>query len=120
MASADNSSTTATQILDFLFLGGKNDAKNKSLLEESNIKYIINVTPPKDVDPAAGVPNFFKNSFRYKRCAMFDSSGENIMRFMDDAIDFIEEGGNIGTLMIDSRCHQGGTMAQYWFIVDRV
>ena len=30
-------------------------------LEKLNIKYILNMTPSRDTDPRAGVPNFFKN-----------------------------------------------------------
>ena len=56
----DASSEQATRVLDYLYLGGRHSAKDKEYLDKHNIRYILNMTPPRDVDPRAGVPNFFK------------------------------------------------------------
>ncbi|CAK4769937.1 unnamed protein product [Aphanomyces euteiches] len=52
--------TAPSQILDYLFLGGRHHAKNRDHLKALGITHILNVTPPRKVDPVAGVPNFFE------------------------------------------------------------
>jgi protein-tyrosine phosphatase len=102
-----SSSFPPTQILSFIYLGSKNDAKNKSLLNKLNIKYIINCTPSKEVDRNTGCPNFFEKekSFKYLRIGIFDNSGEDVLAHMDSTFKFIEEGKHYGNILI--HCHRG-------------
>jgi len=71
--------TSPSQILPFLYVGGKADAKNKTSLQRLGVKFIVNVTPPRSVDPVAGCPNFFDKdrSFQYLRIPIFDNKGSN-------------------------------------------
>lgn len=60
-----------------LYLGGKVDAKAKNMLQSLGIKYILNCTPPRAMDPETGCPNFFEKerSFVYRRIPVFDNRG---------------------------------------------
>ncbi|RQM22683.1 hypothetical protein B5M09_008750 [Aphanomyces astaci] len=77
--------TSPTQVLDYVFLGSRQHAKNRAMLESLGITHILNVTPTRKVDPVAGVPNFFEkdNVFTYRRCALFDNQGEDILTSLD-------------------------------------
>ncbi len=55
----------AAKILDYLFLGSREHAKDAEFLEKNDIYHILNVTPTRNVDPVAGVPNFFEKDSRY-------------------------------------------------------
>ncbi len=96
-----------TQILNYLYLGGKSDAKAKDVLNELNIKYILNCTPQRTDDPEFGCPNFYQKekSFVYKRIPIFDNKGEDILTYMDAAFRFIEEGRHYGNVLV--HCHKG-------------
>jgi protein-tyrosine phosphatase len=96
-----------TQILSYLFLGGKSDAKSKESLLELNIKYILNCTPQRVDDPEFGCPNFFQKdkTFIYKRIPIFDNKGEDILPHLDSAFKFIEEGRHYGNVLV--HCHKG-------------
>jgi protein-tyrosine phosphatase len=96
-----------TQILSYLYLGGKSDAKSKESLEELNIKYILNCTPQRVDDPEFGCPNFFQKdkTFVYKRIPIFDNKGEDILPHLDSAFKFIEEGQHYGNVLV--HCHKG-------------
>lgn len=117
----------SSQILEHLHLGSKRAARSRDALRERGITHILNLTPPRTVDPVAGVPNFFKTdptltcvvivsrcihlcaawrpcamlkravgARRYRRCAMFDSHGEDLTPFLEGCIAFIEEGRHHG------------------------
>lgn len=79
------------QVLEFLYLGGKEHAKDKKVLEDCKITHILNVTPPRTVDPSAGVPNYFESleQYKYKRYPIFDTIGEDILSRLDECVDFI-------------------------------
>lgn len=87
-----------SQILPFLFIGGKSDAKSKTVLQKLGIKYVLNCTPPRKNDPEAGVPNYFEKekSFKYTRIPIFDNKGEDIIAHMSTACQFIDEGKHYG------------------------
>jgi protein-tyrosine phosphatase len=96
-----------SQILSFLYLGGKADAKDKDKLKKLNIKYILNCTPPRTLDPENGCPNYYEKekSFIYKRIPIFDNKGEDIMGHMNTACSFIEESKHYGNILV--HCHKG-------------
>lgn len=96
------SRTMVTALLNFLYLGSKQDAKDLALLKELKITHILNVTPSRTKDPIAGVPNFFLNNdnFTYKRCAIFDSTSEDITSILDGCIAFIEQGRLYGKVLV--------------------
>lgn len=104
-----SSSTTKkpSQILSYLYLGGKVDAKAKEVLQKLKIKYILNCTPQRTVDPENGCPNFYEKerSFIYKRIPIFDNQGEDILAHMETAFKFIEEGKHYGNVLV--HCHKG-------------
>mmetsp|Transcript_2422 Transcript_2422/g.4034 ORF Transcript_2422/g.4034 Transcript_2422/m.4034 type:complete len:227 (-) Transcript_2422:1-681(-) len=96
-----------SQVLSYLYLGGKADAKDKTKLQKLKIKYILNCTPPRTVDPEAGCPNFYEKekSFVYKRIPIFDNKGEDIIAHMSAAYNFIEESKHHGNILV--HCHKG-------------
>lgn len=102
-----HNNSKATKIFSFLYLGGKSDAKNKDFLIKENIKYILNCTPQRSVDPSSGCPNFYEKEklFTYKRIPIFDNRGEDIISHMDSACRFIEEGKHYGGVLV--HCHKG-------------
>ena len=66
-----------SKILKNIYLGGKAEAKNSNLLKSLNIKYILNCTPTRNLDPENGCPNFFEKErlFKYQRIPIFDNRG---------------------------------------------
>ncbi|KAG9410058.1 hypothetical protein AC1031_018093 [Aphanomyces cochlioides] len=94
--------TAPSQILDYLFLGGRHHAKNRDQLKALGITHILNVTPPRKVDPVAGVPNFFEKdpTFTYRRCALYDNQGENILASLDGCIAFIDQAKFYGRILV--------------------
>jgi Dual specificity phosphatase, catalytic domain len=104
IAMADNK---PSKILGYLYLGGKQDAKAKSLLQTLKIRYILNVTPPRSMDPESGCPSFFEKegSFVYKRIPVFDNRGEDLLQYMEQSYRFIEEGKHYGGVLV--HCHKG-------------
>ena len=50
------------QVAPGLYLGDRKDAKDRAALRRLNIQSIVNCTPPKSEDPAAGCPSFLKGS----------------------------------------------------------
>ena len=91
-----------TQILPFLFLGSKSEAKSLAALQKANIKYILNCTPARTNDKEAGCPNFFEKdrSFKYLRIAVFDNKGEDILMHLNSSFRFIEEGKYYGNVLV--------------------
>ncbi|RHY89760.1 hypothetical protein DYB37_009759 [Aphanomyces astaci] len=94
--------TSPTQVLDYVFLGSRQHAKNREMLESLGITHILNVTPTRKVDPVAGVPNFFEkdNVFTYRRCALFDNQGEDILTSLDGCIAFIDQAKFHGRIFV--------------------
>ena len=96
-----------SKILGYLYLGGKQDAKAKNVLQHLKIKYILNATPTRSVDPESGCPSFFEKekSFVYSRIPVFDNRGEDLLQYMDQSFRFIEEGKHYGGVLV--HCHKG-------------
>ena len=96
-----------SKILKDLYLGGKVEAKDKKLLQDLKIKYILNCTPSRNLDPETGCPCFFEKekSFKYCRIPVFDNRGEDILAHMNTAFQFIEEGKHYGGVFV--HCHKG-------------
>ncbi|TMW65953.1 hypothetical protein Poli38472_003718 [Pythium oligandrum] len=80
-------------VIDHVFLGSRAHAKDRELLEKLQITHILNVTPPKKVDPSAGVPNFFEKDkkFVYRRCPIYDNRAEDIFGVLAGSIAFMEQ-----------------------------
>lgn len=91
-----------TQILGYLYLGGKTDAKSKESLTKKNIKYILNCTPKRSDDRDFGCNNFYEkeNLFKYKRIPIFDNRGEDILAHMETAYQFIEGSNTLFVVLI--------------------
>jgi len=89
------------EIFRNLFLGNKIAAKNKEWLLNNNVKYILNVTKE--------VKNFFENSgegFMYKKIRVTDLDNENLLRYFDEASNFIRAGLESGKGVL-VHCSQG-------------
>jgi hypothetical protein len=96
-----------TKILKQLFIGSQQDAKDRPGLLRLGITHIMNCTPPKSMDPVAGCPNFFEKEklFTYKRIPVFDNAGENLLDYMDAAIEFIDCAKYYGAVLV--HCKKG-------------
>jgi protein-tyrosine phosphatase len=96
-----------SQILSYLYLGSKQDAKSLSTLQKLNIKSIINCTPKRSDDPENGCSNYYEKSkqFVYCRIPVFDNRGENILKYLDMSYKFIEENRHYGNILV--HCHKG-------------
>eukprot|EP01040_Poterioochromonas_malhamensis_P009794 gene9794-10637_t len=99
-----------SQILSYLYIGNKNHAKSMKILQQNNIKYILNCTPKRSDDPENGCPNYYekdiqKYSIIYKRIPIYDNRGENILPHLDTAYRFIEESRHYGNILV--HCHKG-------------
>lgn len=99
--------TKPSQILSYLYLGNKQNAKNKEALLKYKIKYILNCTPKRTDDPENGCPNYYEKdkTFIYKRIPIFDNRGEDLISYMNIAYNFIEESKHYGNILV--HCHKG-------------
>lgn len=102
-----SSSSRPSQLLKHVFVGSKNDAKQKELLQSLKISHILNCTPTRKMDPEAGCPNYFEKeqTFKYLRIPIFDNKGENLLSHLPTAFKFIEESMHYGGVLI--HCHKG-------------
>ncbi|CAN0403835.1 unnamed protein product [Scytosiphon promiscuus] len=59
------------------------------------------------MDPSNGVPNFFEKdrSMTYKRVAVFDNRGEDLLQHFEACISFIEQGSFYGKVLV--HCNKG-------------
>lgn len=80
-------------ILEHVFLGSRAHARDKDLLQRLGVTHVLNVTPPKKMDPVAGVPNFFEKdkTFTYRRCPIFDNKAEDISGVLEGCIAFMDQ-----------------------------
>jgi hypothetical protein len=103
----DDQGAEPGRVLPYLYLGGKVHARDKKMLKRLNINHIVNLTPSRDQDPAAGCPNFFQSDkkFSYKRIPIYDNNGENIIEHMQSCIDFIDKSQFYGACLV--HCNQG-------------
>lgn len=92
-----------------LYIGSKADAKAEKTLRERGIKFIVNCTPTRNLDPEAGCPNFFEGRtpppFTYKRIPIFDNRGEDILQYMEAVASFIEQSKHYGSVLV--HCNKG-------------
>ncbi|KAK1934668.1 Dual specificity protein phosphatase 2 [Phytophthora citrophthora] len=104
---ARDDDTEPSQILDHVFLGSRTHARDKELLQRLRITHILNVTPPKKMDPVAGVPNFFEKDklFTYRRCPVFDNKAEDISGVLEGCIAFIDQAKYYGRILV--HCNKG-------------
>ena len=87
------------EIIAGLYLGDRRDAKDRASLRRLNIQSVVNCTPPKSEDPAAGCPSFFERELRYLRVPIYDSPAEDAAEHFASVLDFIA-----------SRLHYGGVL----------
>uniref|UniRef100_H3H273 protein-tyrosine-phosphatase n=1 Tax=Phytophthora ramorum TaxID=164328 RepID=H3H273_PHYRM len=113
-----------SQILEHVFLGSRAHARDKEQLQRLRITHILNVTPPKKMDPVAGVPNFFEKdkAFTYRRCPIFDNKAEDISGMLEGCIAFIDQAKYYGIFLCWwGLCYKMEllTMAKYgvWILV---
>ncbi|CAN0156299.1 unnamed protein product [Ectocarpus sp. 13 AM-2016] len=59
------------------------------------------------MDPTNGVPNFFEKdrAMTYKRVAVFDNRGEDLLQHLESCISFIEQGSFYGKVLV--HCNKG-------------
>jgi hypothetical protein len=51
----------ADEILPYLYLGGRDAARDKDWLTAQRVRYILNMTHTRTDDPQGGVANFFES-----------------------------------------------------------
>lgn len=96
----------STQILPFLFLGGKDESKSLTFLLRNEIGTILNMTPQLRDDPA-GVPNYHEDDrrFRYHRLPLVDNTAESLLPTVKQAVELIERSRHYGNVLV--HCRQG-------------
>ncbi|KAG6604580.1 phosphatase Slingshot 2 protein [Phytophthora cinnamomi] len=96
-----------SQILAHVFLGSRAHARDKELLQRLGITHVLNVTPPKTMDPVAGVPNFFEKDklFTYRRCPIFDNKAEDISGVLEGCVAFMDQAKYYGRILV--HCNKG-------------
>eukprot|EP00752_Nemacystus_decipiens_P018664 g16733.t1 len=107
MSGSGSDDKRPSRVLDHLFIGSRVHAKNRGLLKDLGINRILNVTPARTMDPTNGVPNFFEKdrSMTYKRVAVFDNRGEDLLQHLESCISFIEQGSFYGKVLV--HCNKG-------------
>ena len=90
-----------------LFLGDRKQAKDRALLRSLGVRSILNCTPPRSVDSAAGCPNFFEAeaSMTYKRVPIFDTPAEDAGAHAAGAAAWIGDRLHHGAVFV--HCHRG-------------
>ena len=91
-----------TVIADRLVLGSKRTARDRERLGALGVTHILNVTPTRESDPAAGVPCFHQSdpSLTYRRVPLFDSKAENLLQYLPQCIAFINEARHYGSVLV--------------------
>ena len=88
-----------------LYLGGKEDAKDKTRLLSLGVTHILNVTPTKEANIQAGVPNYFESKFIYKRISVYDTTTSDLLQYADASVTFISNGLHHGSVLV--HCQRG-------------
>jgi len=97
-----------------IYLGGKKDAKDASFLKNSNATHILNVTPAKETNITAGVPNYFEKKknktvtarrITYKRISVYDAPSSDLLHHADDIVRFISTSLHHGSILV--HCQRG-------------
>ena len=73
----------ATPIIDNILLGNAYNARNYYELEQDNIGLIINCS--------RNIPDYFSDNFEYHRVSVKDKNGENILPYLNKAVDQIKK-----------------------------
>lgn len=97
-----SSSEEPTQILKYLYLGGKVHAKDKDMLQKLNITHVVNCSPPRSVDKNFGIPNYYEKEGRikYLRVPIFDNKGEDMTPHLETVHSFISHGKHYGNVLV--------------------
>ncbi|GKY97420.1 hypothetical protein MPSEU_000700500 [Mayamaea pseudoterrestris] len=106
-----------------LYIGGKDDAKNTDKLKRWKVSHILNVTPVKQANIQAGVPNYFDKSYIYKRIPVLDNptSATDFLSHAESIVDFIATGLCHGSVLV--HCQHGvsrSTTAILFYLMRRV
>ena len=101
-----------TYIVNNIYLGSSHNAANKKLLNDKNIKYIINVT--NEID------NYYPNDFTYVNYRLNDNNEEPIIHYLEDSYKKIKsfQKNNNGNILV--HCFMGAsrsaTIVAYYLI----
>ncbi|RXN07657.1 phosphatase Slingshot -like protein [Labeo rohita] len=77
-----------TEIFDHLFLGSEWNASNLEELQNSGVRYILNVT--REID------NFFPGLFEYHNIRVYDEEATNLLEYWNDTYKFISKAKKAG------------------------
>ncbi|XP_062328425.1 protein phosphatase Slingshot homolog 2 isoform X2 [Osmerus eperlanus] len=77
-----------TKIFDHVFLGSEWNASNLEELQNSGVRYILNVT--REID------NFFPGLFEYHNIRVYDEEATNLLEYWNDTFKFISKAKKAG------------------------
>ncbi|KAG5269528.1 hypothetical protein AALO_G00203020 [Alosa alosa] len=77
-----------TEIFDHVFLGSEWNASNLEELQNSGVRYILNVT--REID------NFFPGLFEYHNIRVYDEEATNLLEYWNDTFKFISKAKKAG------------------------
>ena len=86
-------------IIDNIYLGNAYNAANYHLLEDINIKLIINVTKE--------IQNYFPENFEYYNIEILDSNNENFRNNFNNVVDYIKKKNFADNENILVHCYMG-------------
>ena len=98
VANVANVREPISQITNNIFLGNMLGAENSTIMNNNNIKYIINCTRT--------IPNYFESNYTYLRIPIDDTFSQHIENYFDITYDFITKAiDNNNNIFI--HCHAG-------------
>ncbi|CAF4403096.1 unnamed protein product [Rotaria socialis] len=106
---ADIESYPISEIISGLYLGNSRDAEDKNLLQQNQIKLVINIS--------TSIPCYFENenAFEYIRVPCHDSSNQNILQYFETTFEYIHQNLSVQKNIL-VHC-QGGVSRSPSFII---
>lgn len=96
-----------THIIDNIYLGNALNASNYKVLEEYNIKHIVNVTRE--------IPNYFEDDINYLTIKIADTQDSSIINYIDEFITFMNKIDKKENILI--HCYMGSSRSATFTIL---
>ena len=102
--------TTPEFPLNSIYVGSKQDAVSSTFLRANGIKAVLNCTPPREKDTAAGIQNFFEKgadglTLSYKRVPVYDIPTTNLLNYAEEVTSFLRMSLYHGSVLV--HCKHG-------------
>ncbi|CAF3180483.1 unnamed protein product [Rotaria sp. Silwood2] len=95
----DKENVVMTEILPHIFVGNILDAQSRDRLTQNGITHIVNCTPD--------LPFYWEKKYEYMRINILDSPSQNIRKYFEDFIEFVDNALRIKTNNVLVHCSAG-------------